>query len=976
MTPDRHAHIRGIFLEVAARPPAERAGFLARRCGNDAELKAEVEKLLSYHVEDTQSRTNPTTPFSASDTQPSAGAICPNAPARGDLSVDPRNAETASQRETVPTGECQSARAGTSNPCPSAFSAGDGIAERYRIVNLLGKGGMGSVYRADDLILNQPVALKFLDPRFVDRRDWIERFRNEVRLARRVTHHNVCRVFDIGDCGGSVFLTMEYIDGEDVAGLIRRVGRLSPEKATDVAGQVCTGLAAAHGAGVLHRDLKPANIMLDAQGRVRLTDFGIAVAVHARHGHALRAGTPAYMSPEQIGGRRIDIRSDIYALGLVLYELFSGRPAFQADSLEAYTHLHEQENPRPLTEVVPEIDPRVDRLVRACLSKDPADRPPSALKVAAALPGVDVLSVAMSANQTPEPALVADASSASFRVAHPGRWAVLAIVACLLLPVVRPAAQLSWEKLDARPPVVLAERAAAILGSNNRLSPPDPALPGHRHKSTAFGYCAEEQVIKLTAPFAPYLELARGSFAAPDELLFWYRDSDEPLVPRSGETLVYGNSRASLLDPALTPGQQVVILDQTGRLRALLDASMSATPGGSELQGHGFAEGDSNPVVQYLEAAGLSPASGYLAFLDSAPTVGPQHCGRWLLEQPSTVGSTEVHACWSDGRAGLFVLMRMDREAFAESGGYTLRIDFAVWTFRLIFIAIVLACLPLAYKNYATGRADVTGAVTCGLIVLGIQLTAWVVGATYTTEIAGEVSRLSIALARAFSAGAMIVVLYLGLEPVARRNWPHLLIGWTRLLQFRRADRLVWEHVLVGIVLGSFWALLAGSERALVNALNWTSHLPFLAMQAGDRLLGGGPAIASYLHAVTMSLAEALLLAALLAFTRSLIRRPLAASVVVAVVLIPVLLPRGAHVATSLLFVGLGVIGLGIWVMTRVGLLSVAVAAAIAGLLNAAPLRLDSASWYRGQSILILGAVIALTLWAYRIAQRSASIRS
>src|SRR5579863_4840870 len=214
------------------------------------------------------------------------------------------------------------------------FLPGRLLAERYRIVALLGRGGMGEVYRADDLTLGQPVALKFLPEEATRDEAMLERFRNEVRIARRVSHPNVCRVYDVGEVDGCTFFTMEYVDGEDLASLLRRIGRLPSDKALEIARQLCAGLAAAHAKGVLHRDLKPANIMLDGRGRVRITDFGLAGLVAEIEGANARAGTPAYMSPEQFAGGEVSPKSDVYSLGLVLYEIFTGKRPFHASTIE------------------------------------------------------------------------------------------------------------------------------------------------------------------------------------------------------------------------------------------------------------------------------------------------------------------------------------------------------------------------------------------------------------------------------------------------------------------------------------------------------------------------------------------------------------------------------------------------------------------------------------------------------------------
>ncbi len=192
-----------------------------------------------------------------------------------------------------------------SSPSPSRFAPGTLLAARYRIVALLGKGGMGEVYRADDLKLEQPVALKFLPDALARNAGAVARFHNEVRIARQVSHPNVCRVYDVGEVDGRLFLSMEYVDGEDLGSLLRRIGRLPSGKALDIARALCAGLAAAHVKGVLHRDLKPGNVMLDGRGHVLLTDFGLAALAGAIEGADVRSGTPAYMAPEQLAGEEV-----------------------------------------------------------------------------------------------------------------------------------------------------------------------------------------------------------------------------------------------------------------------------------------------------------------------------------------------------------------------------------------------------------------------------------------------------------------------------------------------------------------------------------------------------------------------------------------------------------------------------------------------------------------------------------------------
>jgi len=296
----------------------------------------------------------------------------------------------------------------SSNPLTSSdpigggrFTPGQIIAERYRVVALAGRGGMGEVYRAEDLTLGQVVALKFLPEALSQDAAGLARFHAEVRTGRQVSHPNVCRVFDIGETEGTLFLTMEYVDGEDLASVVRRIGRLWPDKATEIARQICAGLAAAHERGVIHRDLKPANVMLDGAGKIRITDFGLASIAASIQGAEVRAGTPAYMAPEQLAGREVSTKSDIYSLGLILYEILTGKRAFEASTLPGLMKQRESGAITNPSTLVRDLDPLIERVILRCLETDPGKRPATALQVAAALPGGDPLAAALAAGETP-----------------------------------------------------------------------------------------------------------------------------------------------------------------------------------------------------------------------------------------------------------------------------------------------------------------------------------------------------------------------------------------------------------------------------------------------------------------------------------------------------------------------------------------------------------------------------------------------
>ncbi|NIV49147.1 MAG: protein kinase, partial [Gammaproteobacteria bacterium] len=343
-------------------------------------------------------------------------------------------------------------------PAPSSthgrFLPGARLGERYRIVGLLGRGGMGEVYRADDLELGQSVALKFLPEKLAaDTMAW-HRLRSEVRTARQLAHPNICRVYDIARVDGHVFFSMEYVDGDDLSHVLRRLGPPSKDKAVQIARQLCAGLAAAHESGILHRDLKPANVMLDGRGRVRITDFGLAGLAEELQANPQRVGTPAYMAPEQLESGTVSGRSDIYSLGLVLYELFTGKRPFEDATVDPTTSVPSLQSHSE------SVDPAVDRIVQRCLEPDPAERPASAYEVMAALPGGDPLAAALEAGETPSPEMVADAEARGGLAPRTGLVLFgLAILSLVVLGLVGP----RWTTMPEKSPEALADIAHDIV---------------------------------------------------------------------------------------------------------------------------------------------------------------------------------------------------------------------------------------------------------------------------------------------------------------------------------------------------------------------------------------------------------------------------------------------------------------------------------------------------------------------------------
>ena len=312
-----HDRLTTLFLEACELPEEERGVWLDAACEGNSELRRELESLLAHHED----------------------GFFPDAP-----------------------------------PSDPVLDTGAILAGRFRIVAPIARGGMGAVYRADDLTLGIPVALKLLLRTNPETR---ERLLAEVRLARSVAHPTVCRVYDVGEADGCTFLSMEFIDGEDLQKLLRRVRRVPSDRVIELGLALCEGLAAAHDAGVLHRDLKPANVMIDDDGRPRITDFGIAT----HRGDArerVAVGTPAYMAPEQITGTApISERTDVYQLGCLLYQLVTGHLLFDEADVEGTIEAQRTRAPVPPSQWQPDVDRRLESAILKALAKEPAERPAS-----------------------------------------------------------------------------------------------------------------------------------------------------------------------------------------------------------------------------------------------------------------------------------------------------------------------------------------------------------------------------------------------------------------------------------------------------------------------------------------------------------------------------------------------------------------------------------------------------------------------
>jgi serine/threonine protein kinase len=271
------------------------------------------------------------------------------------------------------------------NLSSTALSA---LSKRYDILGEAGHGSMGNVYKARDRETGEIVALKLLKPEIASDQAMMERFKNELLFARKITHKNVCRMHEFNRVGGVAYTSMEFVEGESLRSVLNRFGGLPQRKAVNLALQICSGLKEAHAQGIVHRDLKPENIMVDANGNVKIMDFGIARSMEAvTRMTGSMVGTPQYMAPEQVGGKPVDYRTDIYSLGLILYEMFTGSPAFHADNPVAVALKQMQEEAVPPHEIDPAIPAYIERTILKCLLKNPANRFQSIAQLENALNG-------------------------------------------------------------------------------------------------------------------------------------------------------------------------------------------------------------------------------------------------------------------------------------------------------------------------------------------------------------------------------------------------------------------------------------------------------------------------------------------------------------------------------------------------------------------------------------------------------------
>ena len=802
------------------------------------------------------------------------------------------------------------------------FPPGTLLAQRYRVVSLLGRGGMGEVYRANDLLLGQAVALKFLPAEWTSHEETLVRFRNEVRIARQISHPNVCRVYDIGEAEGSTYLSMEYVDGEDLAALLRRIGRLPQDKALEIARQLCAGLAAAHDKGVLHRDLKPGNIMLDGQGQLRITDFGLAGA--AGEVKDIRSGTPGYMAPEQRSGQEVTARSDIYALGIVLHEVFTGK------------------RPSPDSSH-PDLAPEVDRVIRRCLAEDPAKRPASALQVAAALPGGDPLAAALAAGETPSPEMVAAAGDTdSISVRTVGILVALLLAGLVVAVMFGGKTSLLAKTPFPKPPAALEQKAQILIESLGYTDPPRDHASGLSYDQDYHRYAEKQE-----KPGTYRAQLEKGQ---PPLIHFWYRQSPQYLQAPS---IADPRLPAVSLDnpPPTRSGMVGLKMDPQGRL-----IEFSAVP----------PQVEETPVPPHpadwtalLAAAGLDMTRFTAAEPTWIPLVSFDARAAWTgsyAHAPEVPLRIEA-ASWR-GRPVNFQVIgpwskpeRMQQTTYWPGG---------LGLFLTVVMCLLILAAFLAWRNFRLQRGDTRGASRLAFFTWVLDMLLWLCGASHVPtphEFYGFFIALSWALLRA----GIVWIVYVGVEPYVRRRWPQLIITWSRLLGGGVRDPLVGGHLLIGGTLGVGFAV-------------WAFIVRFHAEQSGtilsdlslDSLLDARHMTLDLDRTIVDSIFASLFLLLFFLLLRIVLRRLwLAAAAFIVVIALGLLGSIGFGQSTLFDWVTTPLVSaLLVFVLSRFGVLALIVAFSVDLILISFPLATDFSAWYAGNSLYALASVLALTAYA------------
>jgi serine/threonine protein kinase len=925
MNAERHQQVKQIFLAACELEPRRAAAFLDQACAGDQTIREEVESLLLHHFTATIIGKSP------DDTSPKK-ILAPLLP-------DAANIYSEAMLGTP-----------DSSPKSERFPPGTILAGRYRIIGPLGRGGMGDVYRADDLKLDQAVALKFLSRSRSESPTWLRRYQNEVRLARRVTHPNVVRVYDISEAEGEVFISMEYVDGEDLATLLRRIGRLTSDKAIQIARQLCAGLGAAHDQGVLHRDLKPANIMIDGRGQVRIADFGIAALASRAEDSSPYAGTPAFMAPELFDGGRPTIRSDLYSLGVILYEVVTGKEPFEGASPGLHAHNITAIRPSAL---VPDVDAALERVILQCLERNPKRRPDSAYAVAAALPGGDPLALALAAGETPSPSMVAAAGA---RGALQPRAAVCCLLVALaaLFIVVRLADRtffLPQAGLE-KSPAVLADKAEDII----RILGSEPNAPEHWQ-----GFAIDRGYLEYAATAGDRLgALEHRPGGRPPAICFWYRTGcDQITLPA-----LLGEPLPTQIFPR-EPGIVTIRLDGRGRLMQYM-----VTPDRT-----GFSVAASRPEDWSLpfDLAGLPIAQFQPIRPMREPPIYADSLATWEGTYPDNPQMpVRVEGASLGGKVVFFDVVPPWDQNWTDVDEGPSRVPRSMPAVRLgFYLLAIIAGSFLALHNVRLGRGDQRGAGKLIVFVLLLGLLDWLLGERHVAVFTEEVAMFYLWLARATLTAAIAGVAYFAVEPYVRRYWPQVMISWSRVLGGKFRDPLVGRDILIGGMCGILLVLVSQLDILLPSWLGLPPPLPKLPKGIYDlgALLGLRYKLSILVTALMTSITLALVILLLMLVLRVAMRPPWLAMAVSWLLLTTLQRAATGYDASFPWLTSSIMVAIAMALLMRVGLVALVTNLFFWFLIINSPITSNLRAWYAPSSTFTIAIAVALLAFGYFVAR-------
>jgi hypothetical protein len=570
------------------------------------------------------------------------------------------------------------------------------------------------------------------------------------------------------------------------------------------------------------------------------------------------------------------------------------------------------------------------------------------MHVAAALPGVNVLSAVTAANLTPPPEIVALAQVSPPRVS---RFILFAMTLLLIASTwwLRTTSETRWDGLGNLPPAALCERARTLLDSM-----PDSA--GHSYN--AFGYAGLRDAMMFVVASAPRDVALTTATVHSEHPVFWYRERPQPLAAMGAARLIRGSGRPSFDDPPHLAGSQTVFYDMDGKLLAFVRAPVWRTP---EMQ--------TPEPSAYLEslwrASGVMNARPMVDSSDRAESLSSGGFQVWRGQLNGTGKPSNVAAITTGSNPVWFARLPGSEPSSPVSKYYPhwLRQAVVAGSIQSLFLFVMVIALPWAWRGYWSGRIDRDGAVRLALLVIVLDFLPSLLGVGHSVTPGNELFRLWIASLRALGLGAAVAILFVVVDFLTRRYWPDVLITWNRLLRLQYRDADVRRHFAVGIAVGCLWACLSGVERLLVERIGWNVRPYLFGDRVVEKLYGLRDAAASLIEIIPEAIITGLLFLLLLILMRILVRNPRVAIGLTALILVPVIVPRGAHILTSWLFLGVGGLGIFLALLTRLGLLASVVGFFVVAVLNTSPLASSLNIWYADVTLLALGSIMALAIF-------------